>query len=62
VPQQDEQLECAHYERDEPEHKRVELETEVLRRGVAWAEVEVEVATPLGYPRPGRLGAVSYIP
>jgi len=39
VPQQDEQLACAHYGRDEPEHKRVEAETEVLHQGgVAWAE------------------------
>lgn len=58
---------CAHYERDGPEHKLVEAETEVLRQdGVAWAEglaeVQVQVATPLGCPCPGRLGAVSYIP
>lgn len=66
MPQQDEQLACAHYERDGPEHKQVEVGTEVLRHvDVAWlggyAAVEVE-ATPLGCPRPGRLGAVSYTP
>jgi hypothetical protein len=39
VPQQDEQLACAHYERDELEHKRVDAESEVLRQGgVAWEE------------------------
>jgi hypothetical protein len=38
VPQQDEQLACARYERDGPEHKRVEVGTEVLHQGVACAE------------------------
>lgn len=38
MPQQDEQLACAHYERDGPEHKQVEVETEVPRQvDVAWA-------------------------
>jgi hypothetical protein len=59
----------AHYEHDGPEHKRAVGETEVLRQGgVAWvggqaeADVEVEGVTPLEYPHPERLGAVSYTP
>lgn len=69
VAQQDEQLACAHYERDGPEHKQVEVETEVLRQGgIAWVDGYAELvvaaveATPLGCPRPGRLGAVFCIP
>jgi hypothetical protein len=68
VPQRDEQLARAHYERGGPEHKRVEGETEGLQGVAAYAcqaEVGVgagAVVVPLGCPRPGRLGAVSYIP
>jgi hypothetical protein len=64
VPRQDVRLARAHYERGGPERKRVEGETEGLRRGVVACarQAEVAVAVPLGGPRPGRLGAVFYIP
>jgi hypothetical protein len=66
VPEQDEQLAHAHYKRGGPEHKGVAGETEGLRQAVVvcacQAEVAVAVVIPLGCPRPGRLGAVSYIP
>jgi hypothetical protein len=60
APQQDEQLEREHCERDGPEHKGV-AGASGLYRGESEAEVEVEVrvgvAIRLGYPRPGPLGA-----
>lgn len=61
MPQQDEQLVRAHCERGELEHKRVEGENEGLRQGGLWACRAVGAAIPLGCPRPGRRGVVSYI-
>ena len=61
MPQQDEQLERAHYERGGLEHKQVEGETEGPRQGGVCACQAVAVAIPLGCPRPGRRGVASYI-